>query len=203
MTTTESEESTGLRPGVWHLDPLHSSLIFVARYLRFGRVQGTFGRGAGTVLVANSPLDSKVEITLDATSVNTGVQARDDHLRSADFLDVARYPELRFVSSGIVPKPRRRHAFALHGELTIRGTTRPISIDGEWVGEAPDHSNPDEIYGHFFTATTHISLAEFGVGDGGATSWGERVVGDRIDIVLEVRLQDQDPRPFMQRLGHI
>lgn len=203
MTPAASDDTTGLRPGLWYLDPLHSSLIFVARYLRFGRVQGTFGRGRGTVLVADNPLDSKVDIILETASVNTGVTARDNHLRSADFLDVENHPELRFVSTRVEPKTRRRNAFVLHGELTIHGTTQPVALDSEWVGECPDYISPNEIYGHFFTASTHILLSDFGVGDGGPTAWGDRLVGDRIDIVLEVRLQDKDPHDFMEKIGHV
>jgi polyisoprenoid-binding protein YceI len=187
-------------PGVWHVDPLHSSIIFVARYLRFGRVQGTISQARGVVLVADQPLDSKVDVTLRAASINTGVEARDNHLRSADFLNVDNYPELRFVSTAVEPG-RRESAFRLHGELTIHGTTREIVLGGEWVGESPDYINPDEIYGHFFTATTRIHLSDFGVGDGGPAPLGARLVGDEVDIVLEVRLQDSDPEPFLKEIG--
>ncbi|MFD6950206.1 hypothetical protein A6A08_21700 [Nocardiopsis sp. TSRI0078] len=200
MTSTPAEGGPG--PGTWYLDPLHSSLIFVARYLRFGRVQGTFGRAWGRVLVGGDPAESKVEVVLDAASVNTGVEARDAHLRSADFLDVDRHPEIRFVSTGTEPGGRGRNAFRLHGDLTIHGTTAPAVLDSHWVGEAPDYVSPEDTYGHFFSATTRISLADFGVGDGGPLPWGGRMVGDTVDIVLEVRVQDQDPAPFLRQIGH-
>ncbi|MFL1430604.1 MULTISPECIES: YceI family protein [unclassified Nocardiopsis] len=197
-------ESTpvGPAPGLWHLDPLHSSLIFVAHYLRFGRVQGTFGRARGRVLVAEDPTASKVEVVMDASSVNTGVGARDAHLRSPDFLDVGNHPELRFTSTGVEPGGRGRNAFRLHGDLTVHGTTAPVVLDAQWVGEAPDYAFPDDVYGHFFSATTRIRLSDHGVGDGGEVPWGGRLVGDEVDIVLEVRLQDKDPAPFLQQIGH-
>lgn len=200
---TTAPEEVGPQPGVWYLDPLHSSLIFVARYLRFGRVQGTFGQAWGHVTVEEDPTRSTVVVGLDAESVNTGVGARDAHLRSADFLDVERYPELRFESTGMEPHGRRRNAFLLHGHLTVHGTTVPTTLDAQWVGEAPDYASPEDTYGHFFSATTSLSLADFGVGDGGPLPWGGRMVGDTVDIVLEVRLQDQDPTPFLKQIGHI
>ncbi|GAB3722358.1 YceI family protein [Nocardiopsis oceani] len=188
-------------PGTWHLDPLHSSLIFVAHYLRFGRVQGTFGQASGQVYVADNPTQSSVEVVLAASSVNTGVNARDDHLRSGDFLDVDHYPEIRFLSTHVEPS-KRQNSFRLHGELELHGVAAPVILSSEWVGEAPDYADPDHTYGHFFSATTQIRLSDFGVGDGGELPWGGRLVGDTVDIVLEVRLQDQDPAPFLKQIGH-
>lgn len=200
---TSTSVSLGPRPGTWHLDPLHSSLIFVAHYLHFGRVQGTFGDAWGQVHVAEAPKQSSVEIVLSAASVNTGVGARDAHLRSPDFLDTDTYPELRFHSTGIEPSRRGEHAFKLHGALHIHGATAPMTLNSQWVGEAPDYSSPEDTYGHFFSATSQIRLSDFGVGDGGEVPWGGRLVGDIVDIVLEVRLQDQDPEPFLKQIGHI
>lgn len=199
MTSTPAAFGPG--PGTWYLDPLHSSLIFVARYLRFGRVQGTFGQAQGQVNVTDNPTLSSVEVEIDTASVNTGVNARDDHLRSADFLDADQHPKLRFTGTGVEPS-RRQNSFRLHGDLELHGHARPITLSAEWMGEAPDYVFPDDTYGHFFSATTRISLSEFGVGDGGALPWGGRLVGDTIDIVLEIRLQSQDPAPFLKQIGH-
>ena len=199
MSSTPAAFGPG--PGTWYLDPLHSSLIFVAHYLRFGRVQGTFGRAQGQVHVTDNPTLSSVEVEIDTASVNTGVAARDDHLRSADFLNVENHPKLRFTSTGLEPS-RRQHAFRLHGDLELHGRVRPITLATEWVGEAPDYVSPNDIYGHFFSATTRLSLSEFGVGDGGALPWGGRLVGDMVDIVLELRVQSRDPAPFLQQIGH-
>ena len=117
MTVQEEKaQRVGPQPGTWYLDPLHSNLIFVAHYLKFGRVQGTLNRARGRVWVAEDPRESKVEVTVNTASLNTGVKARDTHLRSADFLDVERYPEMRFVSTGIeTPTDRKANAFILHG----------------------------------------------------------------------------------------
>ncbi|TQN27692.1 polyisoprenoid-binding protein YceI [Haloactinospora alba] len=193
----------GPAPGTWHLDPVHSCVIFVAHYLRFGRVQGTFGDAKGIVVVGENPTSSKVDVTLNAASLNTGVQARDAHLRSADFLDVENHPELRFTSTGLEQRGRSQQAFLMHGDLTIHGTTRPVTLECQWVGEAPDYNSPQDTYGHFFAATTQISLSEFGVGDGGPLPWGGRMVGDTVDVVLEVRLQNNDPIDFLRQIGHV
>lgn len=196
-------ERVGPSPGTWYLDPLHSSLIFVARYLSFGRVQGTFGQARGVVRVAEDPTQSTVDMTVETSSVNTGVAARDAHLRSSDFLDSNTYPELYFRSVSVVPHRRKQNAFTLNGELTVHGRTNPVSMPAQWVGEAPDLSDPEGIYGHFFSANTQISLSDFGVDDGGPLSWGGRLIGDTIDVVLEVRLQDTDPADFLRQVGHI
>lgn len=190
-----------LTPGVWHLDPLHSSIIFVAKYLRYGRVQGTIGQARGVVVVNPELAESSIEVVLRAASVNTGVGPRDDHLRSADFLDVEGHPELRFVSTALELGRRGPESFILHGDLTLHGVTRRVTLSGAWVGESPDYINPDSIYGHFLTATTQIRLSDFGVGDGGPGPLGVRMVGDEIDIVLEVRLQDTDPAEFLREIG--
>ncbi|MET9711926.1 YceI family protein [Nocardiopsis alba] len=192
----------GPGPGTWYLDPLHSSLIFVAHYLRFGRVQGTFGQAHGRIHVAEDPTRSSVEVEIETASLNTGVNARDAHLRSADFLDVENHPSLYFTSTGVEPD-RRRNSFRLHGDLELHGVVRPVTLNTEWVGEAPDYGDPEGTYGHFFSATTRLSLSDFEVGDGGPLPWGGRMVGDAVDIVLEVRIQDQDPDDFLRQIGHI
>lgn len=193
----------GPAPGHWHLDPIHSCLIFVARYLRFGRVQGTFSDAKGAVMVAEDPLQSKVDVSIRAASVNTGVQARDDHLRSPDFLDVETYPEIRFTSTRLEERSLQKRTFYLHGDLTIHGTTLPVTLECQWAGEAPDYANPEDTYGHFFAGNTQIRLSDFGMGDGGPVPWGGRLVGDTIDIVLELRVQDTDPIHFLRSIGHV
>ncbi|MBV2364959.1 YceI family protein [Streptomonospora nanhaiensis] len=197
------EEALGPEPGTWHLDPVHSCIVFVARYLRFGRVQGTISDARGAVAVAEDPADSTVEVSIRAASLNTGVQARDDHLRSADFLDVERFPEIRFTSTRVQERSRAKGTFHLDGDLTLHGTTRPVSLDCQWAGEAPDYADPDNTYGHFFAGNGQIRLSDFGVGDGGPVPWGGRLVGDTVDIVLEVRLQNRDPIHFLRSIGHV
>ncbi len=190
----ENAQQVGPRPGTWYLDPLHSNLIFVAHYLRFGRVQGTLNRARGTVVVAEDPLDSTVEVTVETGSLNTGVRARDAHLCSAEFLDAETYPRTRFVSTGVEEHAdRKANAFVLHGDLSLHGVTRPVSLDCQWVGEAPHYLGAEHGHGHFFSGSTVLRLSDFVISDGGELPWGGRLIGDEVDIVLEIRLQDREP----------
>ncbi|GAB3485562.1 YceI family protein [Nocardiopsis coralliicola] len=197
------DEQPRLAPGTWYIDPAHSCIIFVARYLRFGRVQGTFGDTWGIVRVAEDPAHSAVDVSIRTESLSTGVQARDRHLRSPDLLDTEAYPEMRFTSTALERSGRGRNAFRMHGELTLHGTTRPVALDCRWGGEAPDLQNPDETHGHFFAADTQLALSDFGITDVGPTPWGERIVGETVDVVLEVRLQNTDPTAWLREIGHI
>lgn len=191
-----------LEPGTWYIDPAHSCIIFVAHYLRFGRVQGTFGDSWGVVRVAEDPAASEVDVTIRTESLNTGVAARDRHLRSPDLLDTEAHPEMRFTSTGLERRGRGPHAFRMHGELTLHGTTRPVSLDCRWGGEAPDLQDPEGVHAHFFAADTRISLSDFGIEDVGPTPWGARVIGDTVDVVLEIRLQNADPTEWLRQIGH-
>jgi polyisoprenoid-binding protein YceI len=194
----------GPQPGTWHFDPLHSNLIFIAHYLRYGRVQGAFADAEGRIEVGHDrAANSSVDLVIQAASVTTGVAARDRHLRSPEFLDTERHPDIRFVSTGLDLNRRGRFRFLLHGDLTIRGKPAPVTLDAQWVGESPDHTDPDRVHGHFFAAHTRINRGDFGLGDGGTAPLGGPVVGEHIDIVLEVRLQNRDPTPLLKRIGHI
>jgi polyisoprenoid-binding protein YceI len=190
----------GPQPGTWYFDPLHSSIIFVAHYLRYGRVQGTFSSAQGRVEVGHDrAANSSADLVMQADSVTTGLAARDRHLRSADFLDAERHPEVRFVSTGLDLNRRGTFRFLLHGDLTLRGKPAPVTLDAQWVGESPDHKDPDRVHGHFFAAHTRISRGDFGLGDGGTAPLGGPVVGEHVDIVLEVRLQDRDPASTLKK----
>ncbi|MFW5416068.1 YceI family protein [Nocardiopsis sp. CNT-189] len=192
-----------IAPGTWYIDPAHSCIIFVAHYLRFGRVQGTFGDSWGVVRVAEDPAATEVDAVIRTESLNTGVEARDRHLRSPDLLDTAAHPEMRFTATGLERRGRGAHAFRMRGELTLHGATRPVSLDCRWGGEAPDLQDPEGVHGHFFAADTRISLSDFGIEDVGPTPWGARIIGDTVDVVLEIRLQDADPTEWLRGIGHI
>ncbi len=109
---------------------------------------------------------------------------------------------MRFTATGLERRGRGPHAFRMHGELTLHGTTRPVSLDCRWGGEAPDLQNPDQVHGHFFAADTRISLSDFGIEDVGPTPWGARVIGDTVDVVLEIRQQNADPTEWLRQIGH-
>jgi len=113
----------------WNLDPAHSSIEFSVRHMGFATVRGRFGRFTMTVESDELNRLSRVEATIDAASIDTGEDDRDAHLRSADFLEVERFPELRFNGTRIEENGRNR--YRVSGDLTIRGTSKPVTFDVE------------------------------------------------------------------------
>ncbi len=123
-------------PGDWNIDPAHSELAFIARYLMVTKVRGGFTDFSGTLHIAEKPEESWVEITIKAASIDTGTPDRDKHLRSADFLDVERFPELRFKSTKVELTGGMN--LTVTGDLTIRDVTKPVVLDAEFQGIARD-----------------------------------------------------------------
>jgi len=143
MTCTESERAvTRLTngtelpaAGTWTIDPGHTELAFIGRHFMLTKVRGRFTGVSGSIRIAEDPSESTADVTIDMTSVESGNEARDEHLRSADFFDVANHPTATF--SGWAARWQGAHG-QLVGELTIRGTTRPITLDVEYSGYAAD-----------------------------------------------------------------
>src|SRR6266540_2055422 len=123
-------------PGTWEIDAAHSSVGFVARHLMVAKVRGRFGKFSGTVTIGETPEASSVVASMDAASIDTADATRDAHLRSPDFLNVEKYPTLEFRST----KATRTGdaTLKLDGELTIRGVTRPVSLDVAYLGLVTD-----------------------------------------------------------------
>jgi polyisoprenoid-binding protein YceI len=119
-------------PGTWNLDSAHSQVTITARHLMVMKVRGHFADVRGTVHVAEKLEDSWAEVVIGAATIDTGVQDRDNHLRSADFLDVERFPEIRFKSTSLQFQDGTK--FRLVGDLTIRDVTRPIVLDAQFEG---------------------------------------------------------------------
>src|SRR5579862_4240596 len=120
MTATTTP---GYIAGTWDIDPVHSEVAFVVRHLVVSKVRGRFDRFSATIVTAEDPLQSSVEASIETASVNTNEPQRDAHIRSADFLDADTFPTITFRSSTV--RSGGAH-FALDGDLTIRGVTRPI-----------------------------------------------------------------------------
>jgi len=143
MTSTESERTvtrlvggTELpAAGTWQIDPGHTEVAFIGRHFMLTRVRGRFTALSGAIRIGDDPRDSTAEVTIDMTSVDSGSEARDEHLRSADFFDAARYPTATF--SGRAARWHGSHG-QLTGELTIRDISRPVSLDVEYLGFAAD-----------------------------------------------------------------
>lgn len=168
-------------PGTFVFDPKHTIVGAVARHMMVTRVRGFFREVTGTVTIAEDPLASSVEVHVKAASIDTGVEDRDNHLRSPDFLDVEKYPELTFRSNRIVKHDGNDLVIA--GDLTIRGVTREIELPVEYhgVGTTPWGT---EVIG--FSASTELDREEFGMTWNAALETGGVLVGKKLKIEIEV-----------------
>ena len=165
----------------WNVDTAHSGIHFVVRHMLISRVRGRFADWSGTLAVDDErPAASSVEVRVRAASIDTEEPKRDAHLRSADFFDVERYPELVFRSTKVeVGGDRLR----LTGDLTMHGVTRAITLEGERLGRGRDPWGGERIG---FTARTSLDRREYGLTWNQTLETGGVLVGDRVDIELEV-----------------
>jgi polyisoprenoid-binding protein YceI len=148
----------GYVAGTWDIDPVHSHIGFMARHMVVSKVRGHFEKFAGQIVTAADPLQSSATLTVDMNSVNTGNQTRDDDLRSDNFFAAATHPVMSFRSTGI---RRDGEDFIVDGELTVRGTTRPVSLKLEVNGFATDPADGSIRAG--FSVTGEINRMDFGV----------------------------------------
>jgi polyisoprenoid-binding protein YceI len=168
-------------PGTWEIDAVHSNVSFVVRHLMVSKVRGKFGKFSGTIQVAENPEDSRVEATIDAASIDTGDPNRDAHVRSADFLDVENHPTITFRASG--PVRRRGTDFTLTGDLTIRGITKPVTLDAEYLGTV---THPQMGTRMGLSASGEIDKDDFGVSFNAALETGGFILGKTIRLEIEV-----------------
>jgi polyisoprenoid-binding protein YceI len=179
--TVEKAPATGTKTA-WKLDPTHSAVEFSAKHLMITTVKGRITDVEGMIHIdEQNPRNSSVEVTLKAASLDTRTDQRDQHLRSADFLDVEKFPEIRFRSTGIEGDKKR---FKLTGDLTIRDVTRPITLDGEFEGETRDPWGGQRVG---FSAKGKIDRRDFGLTWNQALETGGVVVGNDIKLSLEVQ----------------
>lgn len=173
MTTFE-----GLTPGVWNVDPVHSNIAFRVRHMVVSKVHGNFAGVTGTITVAEDGTPT-IEATIDATSITTNQAQRDEHLRSADFFDAANFPTFTFRSTAV----RANGSDAeVDGELTIRGTTKPITLKGSFFGVQETGQAP--VAG--FEATATVNRQDFGVKFDSRLANGGAVVSDEVTILLDI-----------------
>jgi polyisoprenoid-binding protein YceI len=143
---------------VFEIDPVHTFVNFRAQHLIVGRVQGRFESVSGAITVVDNVLDSHVEVSIDAASIATHFPMRDDHLRSAQFLDVEHFPTLTFTSTGITELPSGQWSIA--GDLTIKGITAATELIVEFNGAVPDPFGNLRVGFH---ATTTVSRRDYGL----------------------------------------
>jgi polyisoprenoid-binding protein YceI len=175
--SSQTEVIDGYVAGKWTIDAVHSDVSFYVRHLGVSKVRGSFATFEGTVETAENPLDSKVSAVIKTNSVSTNNEMRDNHVRSADFLDVEQYPEMTFVSTAI--RPQTSELFEVDGELTLHGVTKTVTLKLELNGFGT-HYEGHAIAG--FSAATEISRSEFGITGGAAGG----AVSDKIRIALEI-----------------
>jgi len=166
--------------GTWTLDPAHTDITFTARHLMVTKVRGRFPLADGTITIAENPLESSVEATIDVARVDSGDPGRNEHLRSADFFDIEHYPTVSFRSTGV--DAAGDGTYRLTGELTIKDVTRPVTLDLEYLGTI---SSPwgDQRAG--FSATTEVNRKDWGLEWNVALEAGGVVVSDKVRLSID------------------
>jgi polyisoprenoid-binding protein YceI len=168
--------------GTYTLDPTHSRIGFVARHAMVTKVRGSFNEfsGAGS-FDAENPVNSNLSLTVQAASIDTRNADRDAHLRSNDFFDMDQYPEITFQSTSV--EQVGEQDYRVTGDLTIKGITRPVTVDFEFEGSAVDP------YGNLrigLEGTTTINRKDFGVSWNAALETGGVLVGEKVVLEFEV-----------------
>jgi polyisoprenoid-binding protein YceI len=186
-TQTLQRAETAADPGtLWTIDPVNSTIGFSIKHMLVATVHGRFGGFRGTIRFDDEcPQDASVEVEIDAASIDTGITNRDEHLRSADFFDVAAYPTIAFRSTRVEPvNPLRRDRWLVVGDLTMSGVTRSVELAVEQTGGGTNPWDADVIS---FAATATISRKDFGIGLNLPLERSEFVIGDEVKIAIDVR----------------
>ena len=176
--TTPAVEFEGYVAGTWELDPVHSSIGFVARHLMVSKVRGHFSKFQAQIVTAANPLESSATATVDMSSIETGNEMRDNDLRSSNFFDAATHPQMTFASTGIRSEGGD---LIMDGNLTIRGVTRPVSLTIEVNGFGPDPYGGTRAG---FSAHGEINRNDFGVSFNAPIPGGV-MVSEKIQIEIE------------------
>ena len=183
MATTQRGGSAA-RLTRWELDPAHTTVEFAAKHMMITTVRGRFSDVSGTIEADEAnPDGSSAEASMDAASIDTGNEQRDAHLRSADFLDVENDPVISFRSKRVRGATGRTgDSFEVTGDLTIRGTTREVTLDVMYEGKIRDLEGKERAG---FSATTEIDRRDFGLVWNQALEAGGLLVGNEISITIE------------------
>jgi polyisoprenoid-binding protein YceI len=195
MTTTDNISTStatiagipGYVAGRWAIDRAHSSVSFSVRHLMVSKVRGQFADFDGEIVTGADPLASSVSATVDLSSIDTGNADRDAHIRSADFFEVESHPTLSFRSTGV---RRDGDDFVVDGELSLHGVTRPVALALEVNGF--QHASPWGDVRAGFSATAEINRKDFGIAFNAPLEGGGVVVGDKVQITLEIEAILQD-----------
>jgi polyisoprenoid-binding protein YceI len=190
MNTAIIAVSQSTKPARWQIDPAHSAAHFSVRHLMIANVRGEFTKLSGGALIDPAdPAKSTVEIAIEAASVNTREPQRDEHLRSPDFFDVAKYPSLTFRSTRV--ERLGAENFKLTGDLTIHGVTKEVTFDVE--GPTASVKDPWGNIRAGVAASAKINRKDFGLVWNALTEAGGLVVGEEVKITIEAELIQQAP----------
>jgi polyisoprenoid-binding protein YceI len=180
VVSTDQSALPGVPPGTWVIDPAHSWVGFSVRHL-MSRVRGHFSDFSGEITVGETAEQSAVSATIELSSVTTGNDMRDNHLRTKDFFDVETTPKMTFVSTGVRADGAN---WVLTGDLTIRDVTKGVELALEFLGFDPTGLQGEKRIG--FDARTAITRSEFGVSFGLPVEGSKIVISDKVDIHLEI-----------------
>jgi polyisoprenoid-binding protein YceI len=181
----------------WEIDPSHSSAAFTIRHLMVSNVHGQFSNVKGLVKVDDKDMTkSSVDATVDATSINTADAKRDEHLKSADFLDTAKFPTFSFKSTKV---EKAGTGLKVTGDLTLHGVTKPVVLAVE--GPSQQIKDPWGNTRVGATATTTVNRKDFGLTWNKAMEAGGVMVGDEVKITLELEMTRKDAAPAAPAKG--
>jgi len=178
MTTASVTETP---TGDYQIDAAHSTIGFVARHAMVTKVRGTFDTFEGHAHIDEDRTKSTVELTIQAASINTRNEQRDAHLRSNDFIDMDNHPQIRFVSTRVEPVSDTRARVT--GELTIKGVSRPVTVEFEFTGAATDPFGNLRVG---FEGSTTINRRDWGVNWNAALEAGGVLVSDKVTLEFDI-----------------
>jgi polyisoprenoid-binding protein YceI len=168
----------------WNIDPAHSTAQFTVRHMGISNVTGNFTKLTGSVVLNEKDItQSQVSANIDVSSVDTRVEMRDKDLRSPNFFDVEKYPTIEFKSKRIVSSGGKLQVI---GDLTIHGTTREVTLDGD--GPTPELTDPWGNSRRGFSATTTINRKDFNLVYNNLLKTGEAVIGDNVKIQIDAEM---------------
>ena len=183
--TINTTQSVDLAPGVWQIDPGHADVGFVGRHFGLTKIRGRFTGVDGTVVIADDITRSTVDVVIDMATVSSGDTSRDDHLRSVDFFDVANHPTGLFRATGITAN---NASGSITGELTLKGITRPVTLEAEFLGTVVDPWGGERA---IFSANATIDREDWGLTWNMVLEAGGLLVSKRIQLDIEVELVRQ------------
>ena len=175
-TTTVTQIPTG----TYTIDTAHSTVGFVARHAMVTKVRGSFTEFEGKAVVADNLEDSFAEIVIQVDSISTRNEQRDGHLRANDFFDVANHPEIRFVSTAVIPNGP---VLSVTGDLTIKGVTKPVTIEFEYSGSATDPFGNERIG---FEGKVVVNRKDWGVNWNAALEAGGVLVSEKVTLEFDI-----------------